>query len=167
MTQLGKKAFNNAILHEAIAKACEEHNIKEAVLICTVVTCWNTVSDMLQHVIDLRKILNHVCDMMRFNGPTLMHLCRFILSQEEWLILEQCSKYLEVCCLMFAIFTALTRHPCRNSRATHSSSHIVANLWFLKCFQPSINSPASSSMGMTTNSFTQPSNWHAGTHLLC
>ncbi|SJL04857.1 uncharacterized protein ARMOST_08228 [Armillaria ostoyae] len=69
MTELGKKAFNNTILCHAIAEACEGRNIKEAILIHTVVTCWNTVSDMLQWGIDLREILDHVCDMMKFNKP--------------------------------------------------------------------------------------------------
>ncbi len=70
MTQLGKKAFNNAILRDAILEACKNHDISPMVLIRAVVTRWNTVSDMLQRGMDLRQVLNHVCDMHKFNsGP--------------------------------------------------------------------------------------------------
>ena len=97
MTQLGKKAFNNAILCQAILQACKDHNIAPMVLIRAVVTCWNTVSDMLQCGMDLREVLDHVCDMHKFNDtPRSMCLCRFILSEDEWTVLEQCSKYLDI-----------------------------------------------------------------------
>ncbi len=97
MTQLGKKSFHNSVLREAILAACEQYGIPPIVLIRAVLTRWNTVSDMLARGIELRVVLTHICDTLQFNnGSRTMRLWRFILSDEEWTVLEQCSKYLGV-----------------------------------------------------------------------
>ncbi|KAK0439306.1 hypothetical protein EV421DRAFT_1905965 [Armillaria borealis] len=81
MTQLGKKSFHNSILYEVILAAF--------------LTQWNMVSDMLAWGIELRVVLTHICDTLQFNNSSrTMHLHWFILSDEEWTVLEQCSKYL-------------------------------------------------------------------------
>ncbi len=103
LTQKGKKAFHNSVLRETILEACQQHDIDELILIRAVLTCWNTIADMLERSLHLHDILMDICDQMRFNKTTGLRLCQYMMTEEEWEVLDQCSDYLEVhmSCLYF------------------------------------------------------------------
>ncbi len=66
-------------------------------------TRWNTIADMLERGLHLHDILTDICDQMRFNKTTGLRLRQYMLTEEEWEVLDQCSNYLEVriSCLYF------------------------------------------------------------------
>ena len=50
----------------------------------------------LERILELKDILPELCDMHRFNGERSARLRRYILSTEEWAVLEQLYRLLDV-----------------------------------------------------------------------
>ncbi|TBU55542.1 hypothetical protein BD310DRAFT_777191, partial [Dichomitus squalens] len=58
-------------------------------------TRWNTVAVVLERILELKDVLPELCDMHRFNGDRSARLRRYILSNEEWAVLEQLYRLLD------------------------------------------------------------------------
>ena len=50
---------------------------------------------MIGHAIEVKDVYNDICDMARYNDRT-MHLQKYILSDVEWLIVEQLHPILNI-----------------------------------------------------------------------
>ncbi len=65
-------------------------------------TRWNTYTDVLERGLDLKDVLSELCDMAQFNkgtgrgGGKGLRLCDFIISDDEWDVLEQLHRLLAV-----------------------------------------------------------------------
>lgn len=59
-------------------------------------TRWNTVTTVLARALELRPVLNDLCDMHCFNGEKSAQLRRYILTNDKWMVLEQLHALLDV-----------------------------------------------------------------------
>lgn len=96
ITNLSKKVFNNPVIREELGKLCVANALKEQVLLRSVPTRWNSVAEMLGRALLLHPVVGDLCDMAQFNKHDGVKLRRFILEDDEWLLLEQLYPLLDV-----------------------------------------------------------------------
>ena len=95
------------VLRDLIGSNCElailagEADLTAEVLVRAVKTRWNTVTMVLERALTLKDVLLELCDKHQFNGPKSARLRRFILSDEEWTVLQQLYLLLDVHVLSF------------------------------------------------------------------
>ena len=68
------------------------------VLVRAVKTRWNSFTVLLERALEMKDVLYGLCDMHQFNRPDRRgaRLRRYILSDEEWTLLEQLYQLLDV-----------------------------------------------------------------------
>ena len=66
-----------------------------------VVTRWNTVCAVLERALDMEDVVTEVCDQAQFNKRDGVRLRRFVLNEEEWAILDDMYRLLDVSDLDF------------------------------------------------------------------
>ena len=96
ITSLSKKVFHSPTIREECHKLCSHYKLKAKVLLRSVPTRWNTVAEMLARALELQPILLDLCDMAQFNKQDGVKLWRYILEDEEWLVLKQLHPILDV-----------------------------------------------------------------------
>ena len=85
------------ICHE-LDKVAGETDLNAEVLVRAVKTRWNTVTMVLDRALEMKDILSGLCDKHEFNQPRGARLRRFILSDDEWTLLEELHFLLKVSC---------------------------------------------------------------------
>ena len=83
---------------------CKSHDIVPQVLVRSVPTRWNSVTEMIERAVKLWPVISELCKLPEFNKRTGIRLRRFILSDEEWVLLESVQPLLSVCSLSFFCF---------------------------------------------------------------
>ena len=58
-------------------------------MVCDVVTRWNSTSKLLEHALYLRKALTVLVSLKQHNRARTARLQRFKLTAQEWKLLEQ------------------------------------------------------------------------------
>ena len=96
ITQLSQKVWFSAAIRAELARLAGEEDLTAEVLVRAVKTRWNTMKQVLERALALKDILLELCDKHQFNGPKSARLRRFILSDEEWSLLEQLYQLLDV-----------------------------------------------------------------------
>lgn len=71
-------------------------DIHSEVLVCSVATRWNTVAAVIERALELQEVLGDLCDMAQFNKPRGVRLRRFILTDDDWMLLDQLHRLLNV-----------------------------------------------------------------------
>ena len=79
-----------------LARLAGEEDLSAEVLVRAVKTRWNTITLVLEHALALKDVLLELCDKHNFNGPKSARLHRFILSEDEWTLLQQLYQLLDV-----------------------------------------------------------------------
>ena len=87
---------------------CKSHDLVPQVLVRSVSTRWNSVSEMIDRAVKLQPVVSELCKMPEFNKRTGVRLRRFILSDEEWSLLESLQPLLSVRSPIVFVFQILT-----------------------------------------------------------
>ncbi len=96
---LSNKVWHSPTVRASLAQLAESAELDSEVLIRAVKTHWNTYTHVLERTIELREVLGDLCDMAQFNKPGRgcgLHLRNLILTDEEWDIIEQLYRLLQV-----------------------------------------------------------------------
>ena len=93
---MSQKAWFSPAIRAELAHLTGEEDLTAEVLVRAVKTRWNTVTNVLERAISLKDILLELCDKHQFNGPKSARLRRFILSDDEWTLLDQLYQLLDV-----------------------------------------------------------------------
>lgn len=94
--QLSRKVWNSPTVRAELSKLSADANLNSDVLVRSVKTRWNTVTEVLARALDMRAVLGDLCDMVQFNKPRGVRLRQYILSDEEWTTIEQIYGLLDV-----------------------------------------------------------------------
>ena len=72
--------------------------LNSEVLVRMVKTRWNTFTMVLARAIEMKDVLSGLCDMHQFNQRDKQgaRLRRYILSDEEWKVIEELHRLLDV-----------------------------------------------------------------------
>ena len=54
------------------------------------------MTSVLKRALEMQDILGDLCDMVQFNKPGGVRLRRFVLSDNEWIILTELHRLLDV-----------------------------------------------------------------------
>lgn len=96
LSNLAKKVHWNPSLRQAFLEGCKTHKLeKQLVLVRAVANRWNTQAAMIGRAIDVKPVVNDVCDMTKFNSNG-MRLRSYSFSDKEWEILEQLYPILDL-----------------------------------------------------------------------
>jgi hypothetical protein len=98
---LSKKVFHSPTIREELGKLCATNDppLEDQVLLHSVPTRWNSVAEMLERALKLKDVVSDLCDQAQFNKRDGVRLRRFIIQDDEWLLLEQLKPLLGVCIL--------------------------------------------------------------------
>ena len=96
LVNLGKKIFNSPTLQEDFRVCCEWSKVKPKLMLCAVVTRWNTMAELLGRALELREPLNLLVHLEQHNRLRGVRLLRFKLSKNEWELLSQLHTLLDV-----------------------------------------------------------------------
>ena len=110
---------NSPTIRHELAKVAGETDLNAKVLVRAVKTRWNTVTMVLDRALEMKDILSGLCDKHEFNQPRGARLRRFILSDDEWTLLEELHFLLEVscsCCARTSSDAGLAAIPIRHQR---------------------------------------------------
>ena len=94
--KLSTKVWNNVTVRAELARLAKDAELNSEVLVRSVKTRWNTVADVLERAIDMQEVLEELCDMAQFNKKTGVRLRRFLVADEEWIILDELHRLLDV-----------------------------------------------------------------------
>lgn len=94
--KLSRKVWNSPTIRAELAKLSHDAELDCEVLVRSVKTRWNTVTEVLERALKMRAVLSDLCDMVQFNKPRGVRLRQFILGDEEWTILQQVHSMLDV-----------------------------------------------------------------------
>ncbi|KAH9851008.1 ribonuclease H-like domain-containing protein [Lenzites betulinus] len=92
---LSKKVWNSPAVRSELAKLSAEANLNSEVLVRSVKTRWNTVTEVIKRALEMREVLGDLCDMAQFNKRDGVRLRRFLVTDEEWQLLAQLHEILE------------------------------------------------------------------------
>nr|VWO98345.1 PPM-type phosphatase domain-containing protein [Ganoderma boninense] len=93
--KLSTKVWNNPNVHAEMSRLAKEAGLQSDVLIWPVITRWNTVCAVLDRALDMEDIVNEVCDQAQFNRHDGVWLHCFLLSEEEWRMLDDLYRLLD------------------------------------------------------------------------
>ena len=96
IARLSQRVWYSPQIRAELARLAGDAGINSEVLVRMVKTRWNTVATVLARALELRPVLDDLCDMHRFNGEKSARLRRYILSNAEWTVLEQLHALLDV-----------------------------------------------------------------------
>jgi hypothetical protein len=94
---LANKIVNSPTIKEDLESSCHEAQITVKLMIRDVSTRWNSTAELVQRALELKDALKILVVKAAHNKPRGVRLARFILSEEEWVLLKQLSPLLEVC----------------------------------------------------------------------
>lgn len=87
-------------MRSELAKLAKIHKMKSEVIVRPVRTRWNTVTMTIARALEMKDALDDLCDMVQFNatraGARGLRLRRFLLTEDEWAILEDLHRLLDV-----------------------------------------------------------------------
>ncbi|KAL1945891.1 hypothetical protein VTO73DRAFT_1893 [Trametes versicolor] len=96
VTKLSKKVWNSPPVRAALATLTHDApDIHSEVLVRSVATRWNTVAAVIERALELQEVLGDLCDMAQFNKPRGVRLRRFILTDDDWMLLDQLHRLLD------------------------------------------------------------------------
>src|ERR1700739_4552673 len=94
---LAKRVFNSATLRKDLRACCEKCNIKPKLMVRSVKTRWNTLTEVIGCALELREALMLLVNLEPHNkGTRGVRLSRFKLAKQEWELLTQLYPLLEV-----------------------------------------------------------------------
>jgi hypothetical protein len=96
--------FHSPTIREELAALCRDYTddqnkpapLTEQVLLRSVPTRWNSVAEMLSRALTLLPVLTTLCERAQFNKRDGVRLKRFILDDDEWMVLNQLEPLLGV-----------------------------------------------------------------------
>ncbi len=88
--------WNSPTIRAELSKLAAKADLNSKVLVRAVKTRWNTVTEVLERALDMREVLRDLCDMAQFNKKTGARLRRYLLDDDEWDLLEQLWRLLDV-----------------------------------------------------------------------
>lgn len=94
--KLSAKVWNSVTIREELAKLASDAQLNAEVLVRSVKTRWNTVAHVLERALDMHEVLDALCNEPQFNKRTGARLRRFILTENEWKLIEQLFRLLDV-----------------------------------------------------------------------
>lgn len=95
--KLGQRCAHKGPLQKALKLYCKLRNIPPLKMVKRVATRWNTMYNVVDRAIKLRKALNSLCRSPELNvGRPTKRLKRYLLSDDEWSILEAMLPVLAV-----------------------------------------------------------------------
>ncbi|PIL25420.1 hypothetical protein GSI_13310 [Ganoderma sinense ZZ0214-1] len=95
IARLSQRVWYSPQIRAELARLAGDAGINSEVLVRMVKTRWNTVATVLARALELRPVLDDLCDMHHFNGEKSARLRRYILTNEEWTVLEQLHGLLD------------------------------------------------------------------------
>ncbi len=101
--KLSRKVWNSPTIRAELANLAADAHLNSEVLIRSVKTRWNTGTEVLGHTLEMRAVLTDLCDMVQFKKAHGVRLRQFVLSDEEWVVLQQLHDLLDVCRLFFVL----------------------------------------------------------------
>ena len=90
------KVWNNPNIRAEMSYLAKKAGLQSEVLVCPVVTCLNTMCAVLEHMLDMQDMVTEVCDQVQFNWQDSVCLHHFILTEEEWTMLDDLYRLLDV-----------------------------------------------------------------------
>ena len=96
ITKLSQKVWHSPQIRAALSQLATEAGLNSEVLVRMVKTRWNTFTMVLARAIEMKEVLSGLCDMHQFNRSQGARLRRYILSEEEWKLLEELYQLLDV-----------------------------------------------------------------------
>lgn len=94
--QLSKKVWHSPSIRTELARLATEAKVGSRVLLRSVKTRWNTVTEVLERALEMREVLGHLCDSIQFNKPKGVRLRRFALTDRDWELVSQLHQLLHV-----------------------------------------------------------------------
>ncbi|KAJ3738528.1 hypothetical protein EV360DRAFT_21004, partial [Lentinula raphanica] len=95
--KIGHRCARKSPLQKSLAEYCQLRNIKKLKMVKRVPTRWNTMYNVVDRALKLRKAIHSLTLSPTHNvGPPTKRLKRYHLSDEEWLILESLRPLLKV-----------------------------------------------------------------------
>ena len=96
--RLSTKVWHSPQVREELARLAGDASLDSETLVRAVKTRWNTVTDVLERALEMRGVLAELCDDARFNKARDrgMRLRRFLLDDEEWTVIEELHRLLDV-----------------------------------------------------------------------
>ena len=96
--RLSTKVWHSPLVREELAQLAGDAGINSETLVRAVKTRWNTVTEVFDRALDMRELLEALCNNPRFNKTKDrgLRLRRFLLSDEEWTIIEELHRLLDV-----------------------------------------------------------------------
>lgn len=96
ITQLSKKIWHSPPIRAELSKLAHEAKLNSEVLLRSVATRWNTVTEVLERALGMRDVLGDLCDKYQFNKPQGVRLRRFALTDKDWELISQLYQLLHV-----------------------------------------------------------------------
>ncbi len=93
-------------MQKALGALCKKRGLTARKMVKRVATRWNTMHNVINRAILLKKPLNTLCSAPEWNDsrrPTL-RMKRFFLVESEWHILESLLPTFKVCSLLCSVF---------------------------------------------------------------
>lgn len=108
IVKLGQRCAAKGPLQKALKKYCGLRNIPKLKMVKRVATRWNTMFNVVDRALKLRKALESLCcsSTMNIGRPPSKRLKRFNLTSEEWKILENMLPVLKVSFASFFTYLA-------------------------------------------------------------
>ena len=96
--RLSTKVWHSPQIREELARLAGDAELDSETLVRAVKTRWNTVTEVLERALEMRSVLTELSDDPRFNKARDrgMRLRRFLLDDEEWTMVEQLHRLLDV-----------------------------------------------------------------------
>ncbi|OJT02154.1 Zinc finger BED domain-containing protein RICESLEEPER 2 [Trametes pubescens] len=92
---LSRKVWNSPTIRAELSSLATASGLNSDVLVRSVKTRWNTVAEVLARARVMRPVLADLCDMVQFNKPRGVRLRPYILTDEEWTIIDQMHLLLD------------------------------------------------------------------------
>lgn len=94
--KLSLKVWNSPTVRAELETLAVDSKLACKVLVRSVKTRWNTVVEVLNRAVTMKSVLGELCDKAQFNKPRGIRLQRYVLTEEEWLVIEQLRLLLDV-----------------------------------------------------------------------
>lgn len=104
--KLSKKVWNSPSIRTELAQLSAAAGLDYEVLIRPVSTRWNTVTEVIERALAMRDVLGDLCDKVQFNRRDGARLRRFMLTEEDWKLLDQLHRLLGVRLSLFPMPSA-------------------------------------------------------------
>lgn len=135
--KLGQRCARKGPMQKSLALHCKRHNMKPLKMVKCVPTRWNTMYNVINRALRLKEPLHYLCVANSSNLRSMTpskRLNRFDLSDEQWELMGQFEKPLEVsyrfscnmlCHFQIVIVQLLNEATCRISTSSYPMLHQV------------------------------------------